>query len=113
MSTREVGDVDKCALCGREDITDPENTTRWTTEDGHFVDIPESIYVFVLAETSLGKIYICEHCYLNQDFRNFTKKDMAEIHHQFGLEYRDMSNHEKSLQSLINAMEFDGNKERK
>lgn len=106
MNTRKIDNIDKCALCGREDVTDDNSITRWTTEDGYSVDISASLYVFALAETSLGRIYICEHCYSDYHFREFTKQDMAEIHYQFGLEYGMIDDYKKSLYSLLKSMEI-------
>jgi tetratricopeptide (TPR) repeat protein len=109
MNIREADNVDKCALCGREDLPDNENVTRWTTEEGYFVDIPASVHVFALAGTSLGRLFICEHCYSNYHFHEFTKKDMAEVHYQFGLEYCNIDDYDKSLCSLLKSLDIDYN----
>ncbi len=93
--------MDTCTLC-KAPIpgTSPET---WTTLDGQAVEVARSISPSIVAHTSVGEFAICEACYLHRLPSYFTPQDLAEIHYQFGLEYRDRQQFDRCVESLTEA----------
>jgi tetratricopeptide (TPR) repeat protein len=90
-----------CTLC-KTQIPETEGES-WTTPKGEVIKVARNTLAAAVAETSLGEFEICESCYLRGLPAFFTPQDAAEIHYQFGLEYRDHGQLEQSVESLTQA----------
>jgi len=90
-----------CTLC-KAKIPDacPEE---WVATDGQAVHVARSSIPCAVIETSVGEFEICEPCYQRSLPPFFTPQDLAEIHYQFGLEYRDRGQFARSVESLTHA----------
>jgi tetratricopeptide (TPR) repeat protein len=90
-----------CTLC-QEPIPDlpPE---AWTTQGGQVVYVARSEEPSAIVDTSLGEFEICLSCYRHPLPSFFTPEDLAAIHYQFGLEYSDRRDFERSTESLVQA----------
>jgi len=74
---------------------------KWTTSpDGEVVEVTRSAIPSIVAHTSIGELEICETCYWHGLPSYLTSQDLAEIHYQFGLEYRDRQLFERSVECL-------------
>jgi len=75
----------------------------WTTPAGGLFHVARSATPSAVAETSVGEFEICEACYHRGLPSFFTSQDVAEIHHQFGLEYSQSEQFDRSVESLTQA----------
>jgi tetratricopeptide (TPR) repeat protein len=93
--------MSNCTLCKAQiPETAPES---WTTPKGERVEVARSAVPSAVANTSVGEFEICESCYRRGLPSFFTPQDVAEIHYQFGLEYRDRAQLAQSIESLTQA----------
>jgi tetratricopeptide (TPR) repeat protein len=90
-----------CTLC-KAQIPD-SSPEAWTTPDGQVVHVARSSVPSAVIETSVGEFEICEPCYQRSLPPFFTPQDLAAIHYQFGLEYRDRGQFVRSVESLTRA----------
>ena len=90
-----------CTIC-KKDVPDSASEA-WTTPDGNVVHVARTADACALVNTSLGEFVICESCYRRGLPPFFTREDAAEIHYEFGLEYRDRRQFDLSVQSLTQA----------
>ena len=91
-----------CTLCK---IQIPDSSPEsWTTQEGQIVNIARSVMPSAVAATSLGEFEICEGCYERGMPQFFTPLDLAGIHYEFGLEYRDRKQFARSVESLKQAL---------
>jgi tetratricopeptide (TPR) repeat protein len=91
-----------CTLC--KAILPAGSTETWKTEDGEAIEVARGLLVSAIIDTSLGEFEICEPCYSRKLPSFFTPQDIAEIHYQFGLEYRDRAKFTQSIESLRRAL---------
>lgn len=96
--------MDHCSLCRTELL--PGSSELWTTEDGVSVDMANTAQPSASADTSLGPLDICEECYLHSLPAGLTEPDLAEIHFQFGLDYRDRGQLDLSIGALERAVQL-------
>src|SRR5437879_5152368 len=90
-----------CTLCKAQI---PESSPEgWTTPDRQLVHVDRSAVPSAVVETSVGKFEICESCYQHRLPSYFTRRDLAEIVHRFGLEYRDRGDLQRCIESLTRA----------
>jgi tetratricopeptide (TPR) repeat protein len=90
-----------CTLCKTElPEAAPES---WKTPTGDVVQLARSVVPSTVVDTSVGEFEICESCYQRGLPAFFTPLDVAEIHYQFGLEYRDRRQVAHSFESLTQA----------
>ncbi|MCI0747908.1 MAG: hypothetical protein L0Y58_21080 [Verrucomicrobia subdivision 3 bacterium] len=93
-----------CTLCKTQlPLSSPE---QWTAPDGEVVDVDRTAVPSAVVETSLREFEICEFCYQRTLPGFFTRQDLAEIHYQFGLEYRDRGQHARNIASLTQALQL-------
>src|SRR5579863_5200321 len=91
-----------CTLCK---IQIPDSSPEsWTTQEGQVINIARSSMPSAVVETSLGEFEICEGCYKRGLPQFFTSLDLAGIHYEFGLEYRDRKQFAHSIESLKQAL---------
>src|SRR5688572_10385877 len=90
-----------CTLCKTQiPETAPEP---WTTPTGEVIEVDRSAVPSAVVDTSIGEFEICEACYHRDLPPFFTPQDVAAIHYQFGLEYRDHGQLDRSVESLTHA----------
>ena len=90
-----------CTLCKTQiPETAPE---QWATPKGEVIEVARSAVPFAVVDTSVGEFEICEPCYQRGLPVFFSPQDVAEIHYQFGLEYRDRRQFDRSVESLTQA----------
>jgi tetratricopeptide (TPR) repeat protein len=103
------GDADdggqcRCSLCGQ--VFTP---CGWSEFIGSPGAVPPSFAVprydkaFILVDTSGGEMWICEECYGSRLPGAFTQADMAAIHREFGLEYGERGDADKSIAAFERA----------
>jgi tetratricopeptide (TPR) repeat protein len=90
-----------CTLCNAQIPDAPPE--EWVAPDGQAVHVVRTAVPSVVIETSVGEFEICEACYQRSLPPFFTPQDLAEIHYQFGLEYRDRGQFTRSVESLTHA----------
>jgi tetratricopeptide (TPR) repeat protein len=89
-------DGENCSFCKKHLPSDI--SSKWISQDGVTLNVGGCSLPYVIAVTTLGELSVCEECYTSlPDY--LTQEDLAEIHYQFGLEYRDRGNHQRSLDS--------------
>jgi tetratricopeptide (TPR) repeat protein len=93
--------MSNCTLC-KSRLLDT-GTKTWKLPDGQTVQLEHSSVAIAVATTTLGEFEICESCYRRGLPAFFTAQDLAEIHYQFGLEYRDLKQFSKSMEALSKA----------
>lgn len=96
--------MDICALCKKQ--IESTSFEVWTTQEGEAVSVPLSDVTSVIAKTSIGNLEICESCYVGSLPTFFTPEDLAEIHHQFGLEYNHRQQFSQSRRCLAQARQI-------
>jgi tetratricopeptide (TPR) repeat protein len=90
-----------CTLC-KADL--PEAAPEpWTIPTGEVVQVTRSAVASAVADTSVGEFEICEACYQRALPAFLTPQDAAEIHYQFGLEYSNREQFDRSAESLTQA----------
>jgi tetratricopeptide (TPR) repeat protein len=90
-----------CTLC-KTQIPD-SSPEAWTAPDGQTVRVARTAVPTAVIETSVGEFEICEACFVGGLPPFFTREDLANVHYQFGLEYRDRRQHTRSVESLTEA----------
>jgi tetratricopeptide (TPR) repeat protein len=91
-----------CSLCRTEIPEAPPQ--RWTTDDGESALMDQTAVPCAVVDTSVGEITVCETCYTQRLPEWLTDEDLQSIHYQFALEYRDHSEHQRSIQCLERAL---------
>jgi tetratricopeptide (TPR) repeat protein len=90
-----------CTLCKNKLLDSlPE---KWTLPAGDVVKVARSKEPSVVVDTSVGEFVICESCYRRGLPSFFAPLDVATIHYQFGLEYRDRAQFSCGVESLTQA----------
>ena len=90
-----------CTLC-KAQILDA-SVEGWVGPDGQTVYVARSAVPSAIVETSVGEFVICELCYERRLPPFFTPQDLAELHYQFALDYRDRGQFARSVEALTHA----------
>lgn len=93
--------TDACTFCqGRS----PQSILE--SSDSQQFEITPSASPVACAETSRGEVWICEACYQHALPIHLCQPDLAEIHHQFGLEYLARNRFRCGVASLTQARQL-------
>jgi tetratricopeptide (TPR) repeat protein len=93
--------MNKCSLCKK--VVPEGSPVEWTHSTGTRINVPTTLNPSVVVSSSVGEITICEHCY-NDLPKWLSREDQYNIHYEFGLEYRDIGQHQQSIVSLRHAL---------
>lgn len=92
---------EKCSLCGV--CFSPNGTEVWKSNNGDSISLDTYQELYIIIDVLDKEYNICEKCYISELFLNIVGISLAEIHHEFGVEYRNHGNNEKSLISLFKS----------
>jgi len=95
---------DQCSFCNKRLVATASE--KWLATSGELIAVPKSEILYIFAETSKGEVCLCEECYKKESLDDFNADDLAEIHYQFGLEYRESGCSSKSVDALHRALKF-------
>lgn len=104
MNSNNADNLDRCTHCGK--IFNNERTEQWETSAGETIDVEFSNDPYICLDLLGAEMIFCEECYKMVDLGIRYTLDMAEVHFQFGLEYRDMGRFPESLDSLRKALDI-------
>lgn len=75
-----------CSFCREPILLGPAQT--WSTQEGVKLDVRTTSDVYILVESSLGELDLCEKCYIREtNFCLMTPADQRAIHMEFAIEY--------------------------
>ena len=89
---------DECSFCRERLIA--TTSEKWRASSGELVAVPKSESLYIFASTSRGEICLCEKCYKKGIFGDLNQHELAEVHYQFGLEYREVGRMSDSVDAL-------------
>jgi tetratricopeptide (TPR) repeat protein len=95
---------DQCCFCHK--LLVATTSEKWRASSGELIAVSKSDSAYIFAKTSRGEICICEECYKNGIFGDLNCDDIAEIHYQFGLEYRETGRASDSVDALHRGLQL-------
>ncbi len=106
MSLLTSIDADRCFICER--LLLATASEKWRASSGELIAVQKSeqAYVMIKAEKTGVDICVCEDCYKKNLFNRFSNEEIAEIHYQFGLEYRESGFHNDSIDALHRGLQL-------
>lgn len=96
---------EKCSICGVCFI--PNGTEVWKSNNGDSISLDTYQELYIIIDVSDKEYNICEKCYISELFLNIAGISLAEMHHEFGVEYRNHGNNKESLRSLMKSLDLD------
>jgi hypothetical protein len=95
---------EECSICGK--FFQATGSEIWTGDDDFSVGLDTFDELFIIVDVVDKKYYICEICYKSSRYLTVENIDLAEVHFEFGLAYKDHEKNDEAIVCLMKSLEI-------
>ena len=96
--------TDCCAICNAQ--LGPYEFELWEGSDGSEIRVPLYKIPYVLVQLGDDEDFVCEGCYEREFYTRYSIEEKFQLHFEFGLEYANFGNFQKSIECLGRASDI-------